>query len=71
MPSPLTEGYLDNVVLATSHCHVLRNVRQEIPELIGRSFDEEHVKQARDQLMLFLKKPAMRGHNTTIGRTVI
>ena len=69
MHPPLPEGYLDNVVLATIHCHVLRNVRQEIPELISRSFDEEQVKQARDQLIMFLRKPEMRGHNTTIGRT--
>ena len=68
-PPPLPEGYLDNVVLATIHCHVLRNVRLEIPDLIGNNFSEEKIKEARDMLVMFMKKPAMKGHNTTIGRT--
>ena len=48
MPPPLPEGYLDDVVLATIHCHVLRNVRMEIPDLIGKTFAEEEIKEARD-----------------------
>ena len=69
MPPPLPEGYLDNVILATIHCHILWNVRMEIPDLIGNNFSEEKINEARDQLVMFLKRPAMKGHNTTIGRT--